>query len=330
MSAPLIALGSLVAASALALGVRRLFVAGRKAPRVALAGKTIVVTGASPGSIGIAAARILAAWGAEVVLTTRKAPEEAARLVREAVPGAKVHAHTLDLCEPSSVRAFAAWYGAEIGDALDVLVNCAGVHLDLVAEWKAPKRTADGHEIHMRTNYLGTVHLTTLMQPYLERASRARGGARIVNVVSHLHSMGKNAELFAEMQPYHSWRAYGLSKLALMHETQRLDRALASSGVRAYSVHPGSVFSKVADKGLEEKAGLARVRRALAPIEAFILKTIDEGAQTIVLCASADALPGGAYFVDCRAVPASDELRDAEAGARLHAQTEAWLASIAP
>jgi NADP-dependent 3-hydroxy acid dehydrogenase YdfG len=36
-----------------------------------LSGQTMVVTGASPGSIGFETARILAAWGASVAVTTR-------------------------------------------------------------------------------------------------------------------------------------------------------------------------------------------------------------------------------------------------------------------
>ena len=51
---------------------RRLFVKTAMAERVPLDGKKMVVTGASPGSLGFETARALADWGATVVVTTRK------------------------------------------------------------------------------------------------------------------------------------------------------------------------------------------------------------------------------------------------------------------
>jgi NAD(P)-dependent dehydrogenase (short-subunit alcohol dehydrogenase family) len=141
------------------------------APRVDLTGKRILVTGATAGSIGGETARRLEEWSADVVTTPRSSSPP------------------LDLSDPASVRAVAGSF-AEKHESLDVLVNNAGVHLDLMSSWKQPHLLADGVEGHWRINYLGTMHLTSLLVPLMNRRSR------IVNVVSKLHRRGTNAALF--------------------------------------------------------------------------------------------------------------------------------------
>jgi retinol dehydrogenase 12 len=272
-----------------------------RATQVDLAGRRIVVTGATPGSLGDATARILAAWGATVVTTSRS--------------GAA--GRRLDLADAGSVAAFADWYANE-HDGLDVLVNNAGIHLDLRSTWKQPHLTADGVEIHWRTNYLGTMQLTHLLLPLLLRAD----DPRVVNVVSKLHKRGRNQFLFAPLTPYHSWDAYGLSKLALVHATNELVRRYPA--VRGYSLHPGSVYTHIADRGLEGHRVLTTVRRIAAPIERRMLLSPADGAQTSVHCATAAGLPSG-YYRDCQLAEPSAEVNDAEVARRLWAQTRSWL-----
>lgn len=275
-----------------------------RAARVDLTGRQIVVTGATPGSLGDATARTLAAWGASVVTTSRS--------------GAV--GRPLDLANAESVAAFADWYTAA-HDRLDVLVNNAGVHLDLRSTWKQPQPTADGFEIHWRTNYLGTMHLTHLMLPLLLRAD----DARVVNVVSKLHARGRNQFLFAPLTPYSSWDAYGLSKLALVHATNQIARRYPD--VRAYSLHPGSVYTHIADRGLEGHRVIGALRRVAAPIERRMLLSPVAGAQTSLHCATAADLPSG-YYRDCRPAEPSSEVNDADVANRLWADTEAWVAKM--
>lgn len=53
--------------------LRRLILDPRRADPMNLSGRVMIVTGASPGSIGFETARTLARWGAKVVITTRAA-----------------------------------------------------------------------------------------------------------------------------------------------------------------------------------------------------------------------------------------------------------------
>ncbi len=273
-------------------------------------GRVFLVTGAGPGSLGEATAHQLRGLGR--VITTRRTGQPAADF------------HPLDLADGASVTAFAGWLVEET-DRLDVLVNNAGIHLDLRSKWREPQ-ILDGHEIHWRTNYLGTAHLTRLLRPLLLRTAKSHGEARVVNVVSRLHERGRNEWLTGTVTPYDSWAAYGTSKLALVHEAREIERRYGYQGLHGYSLHPGAVYTKVADRGLETAPVLARLRKLAAPLERRTLATPEVGAQTSVFCAtSPDAVPGGYHRGSAPAEP-SPEAFDNAAAARLWEATSDWLA----
>jgi NAD(P)-dependent dehydrogenase (short-subunit alcohol dehydrogenase family) len=279
--------------------------------------RVVVVTGATPGSLGGATAAILASWGARVIVTTRSDPSGAVAVAKAA------DGHPLDLADAASVSRFADWLSGR-HDRIDVLVNNAGIHLDLRSRWPAPRLTADGHELHWRTNYLGTAQLTSVLLPMLARSA----DARVVNVASKLHSRATNADLFAPHDPYDSWVAYGTSKLALIHHAFELQRRCAASGVQGYALHPGSVYTHIADRGLEGHRILGALRRVLSPVERRVLLSPEQGAQTSVHCASAPGLDGGRYFRACAPSAASAESADAAVSARLWDATADWLAAL--
>jgi NAD(P)-dependent dehydrogenase (short-subunit alcohol dehydrogenase family) len=232
--------------------------------------------------------------------------------------------HPLDLADTDSVTAFAGWL-LTAADRLDVLVNNAGIHLDLRGKWKAPE-LVDGHEVHWRTNYLGTAHLTRMLRPLLLRTAKSHGEARVVNVVSQLHERGRNQWLFGPVTPYDSWAAYGTSKLALVHEAREIERRYGSRGLHGYSLHPGAVFTRVADRGLETAPVLARLRKLAAPLERRTLASPEVGAQTSVFCAtSPDAVRGGYHRRSAPAEP-SPEVADTTVAARLWETTSDWVA----
>lgn len=303
---------------------RSLLVKAPFAERVDMRGKTVMVTGASPNSIGFETAKTLAAWGARVVVTTRRDVESTVSALR-AVSGGEVSGHVLDLTDAQSVSSFVEWFSQTQGEQLDVLVNNAGIHLDLGNQWKTPQLSADGFEIHWRTNYLGTLQLTQLLLPLLRQRAKQTGDARVVNVLSMLHSLGKNKYFFETPPRYNSWNAYGQSKLALMHATFEMQRRYAAERVQSYCLHPGKVFTNIAGKGLAGLPVLSAIRNKLAFIEAFVLMTPEEGAQTPLYCASAPALTGGHYFEYCATAEPSSESADADVSARLWEQTQQWL-----
>ena len=196
-----------------------------------LSGKTIVVTGGNSG-IGYEAALALARKRAEVILACRdlgKARTAAAQIAASA--GAKVDVMELDLSNLASVRGFSDAFHLK-HQALDVLCNNAGV-------MAIPYRqTADGFEMQFGTNHLGHFALTGLL---LDRLL-ATEGARVVNVSSGAHRMGKIR--FDDLQwknGYRKWSAYGQSKLANLLFTLELQRKVNAAGRKLLAVacHPG-------------------------------------------------------------------------------------------
>jgi protochlorophyllide reductase len=168
-------------------------------------GRTVLVTGANSG-LGLRTAEVLAGRGAHVVLACRSAERGQRALEQVLATGGKAELVSLDLADLSSVRAAAALVRERTGDALDVLVNNAGLMAVPLG------RTADGFERQFGTNHLGHAALTWLLMPAL----RTRPGARVVTVSSLAHQVGNIdlADPNYEVRRYTAWSAYGQSKLA--------------------------------------------------------------------------------------------------------------------
>src|SRR5271157_2630057 len=197
-----------------------------------LSGKTIVVTGGNSG-IGYEAALEFARKRAEVILACRDLGKArtAADQISASSPSAKVEVMELDLSNLASVRGFADAFHLE-HPALHVLCNNAGV---MAIPYR---RTADGFEMQFGTNHLGHFALTGLL---LDRLL-ATEGARVVNVSSGAHRMGKIR--FDDLQwkkGYRKWMAYGQSKLANLLFTFALQRRIdaAHAKLLAVACHPG-------------------------------------------------------------------------------------------
>ncbi|MEH6568216.1 MAG: SDR family NAD(P)-dependent oxidoreductase [Halioglobus sp.] len=316
--------------------LRAPFVNTPQASRVELSGKQMIVTGCGFGSLGYESAKLLASWGATVIVTTRGNSSEIVDALRLGFSKENIHVaidgHDMNLADASSVTQFTRWYKEGYGDRLDCLVNNAGIHLDLMSKWKTPKLTEDGHEIQWRTNYLGTVQLSNNLLPLLKDTGQKFGDARVVNVVSQLHSRGSNELLFNSDRNYDSWEAYGLSKLGLIHYSNELHRRFAQTyKLKSYCVHPGGrsgTYTNVADKGLEGHFIMGLLRKIGAPIEKLFMATAEEGAQTQIHCATSAEAQSGQYYVNCEIAKASEDTGDAEAAGRLWKETELWLNDI--
>lgn len=307
--------------------IRRRLLKPPFAQLVDLSGKHYVVTGCSKGSLGFATAAILLRWGASVIVTTRSGDGAIAEdLAKHSGASlAQVVIEPLDLCDTDSVENFVGQVQKRFPDGLDALINNAGIHLDLMSKWKQPQLTEDGFELHWRTNYLGTLQLTHVLLNHLLKRARSSGNARIVNVVSMLHSRGSNAQLDTGAEPYNSWVAYGLSKLALIHFTYELQRRYGDQGLDAYCLHPGAVNTPVGVKGMATSPVIQTLVKAMSPLQSLFMMSPEEGAQTQIMCATEPGLSGGRYFRDCREARASEDSKDGSVAARLWDEGLSWL-----
>jgi NAD(P)-dependent dehydrogenase (short-subunit alcohol dehydrogenase family) len=131
-------------------------------------------------------------------------------------------------------------------------------------------------------------------------------GARVVNVSSLGHQFGSfNFEdPNFEYRDYETLQAYGQSKTALNLFSLELDMRARAFGVRAYSLHPGSIWGtellREAPMELLQRFGFYDDQEKIVPEVIASLKTIPQGAATTVWCATSPLLSdiGGVYCED--------------------------------
>ena len=195
-------------------------------------GRSFLVTGANSG-LGFETARVLAAHGGRVLLTTRtrEKGEQAVARIKAENPDGAVEYGLLDLADLDSVRAFAEEL-SEAGTLIDVLVDNAGVMF--------PPRvlSPQGNESQFATNHLGHFALTGLL---LRTIAKGRD-PRVVTVSSLEHRGGSIhfADLTGE-RSYSPRAFYQQSKFANVLFGLELDRRLCKAGlpIRSVLAHPG-------------------------------------------------------------------------------------------
>jgi NAD(P)-dependent dehydrogenase (short-subunit alcohol dehydrogenase family) len=294
-----------------------------------LTGKVCVITGASSG-LGRESARALAAAGAHVVLAARNrdALTQTAEWIAAELPGARTSTVHLDLTALASVRATAAAI-RDITPVIHVLMNNAGVMFTPFG------RTRDGFEIQIGTNHFGHFELTRLLVPQLAAAD----GARLVILSSGGHVMGDVdfTDPNWENREYDKFVAYGASKTANILHAVEADRRLRDFGIRAYSVHPGTVATSLArymsssDFSQLRKYAVARGAARGEPTDGFLDFVMPEhGAATQVWAAVSPELAdrGALYLEDCGVSESvAPYARDTQRAAQLWMLSEKLCAS---
>jgi len=290
----------------------------------------VVVTGVTPGSIGFETANVLSQWGAKVVATVRSEESRKACDQQMGKEFCEIDLQYMNLADIDSVKSFSSYLKNNYAK-LDVLINNAGIYLDMAGNWKEERLSDDSEEIHWRVNYLGTAQLTLNLLPLLENCAKENGEARVVFVSSHMHDNCTNDEMFSGLKPYKSVKAYGRSKLASMHFAMHLHGVLCNrTGVKFISLHPGSIYTNLADKGFNEYPLLNRLRRTFSLFERAILLNPLEGAQTQIMCATDPEIESGAYYRRCAKDQYSSELDVIEDAKELWSRTLDWLSKNDP
>ncbi|EKS70278.1 MULTISPECIES: SDR family NAD(P)-dependent oxidoreductase [unclassified Caballeronia] len=255
-----------------------------------LAGKTAIVTGGSSG-LGFEIGSTLASAGANVVVPARNTAN-----AERALLGIKnVSVAALDLLNPSSIQSFARSFLSK-GSSLAWLINNAGV-------MAAPlHRDNRGVEQQFSANHLGHFQLSQLLMPALRKAE----GARVISVSSRAHQLcGVDLEdLHFSRRSYDKWTAYAQSKTANVLFALHLDQIAKQEGIRAFSLHPGSIFTPLArHMTIDDYRLMGAVKEdgTLKTAEDPGFKTVEQGAATTLWCAVSSQLDGlgGLYCEDC-------------------------------
>lgn len=280
-----------------------------------MAGKTVLITGATDG-IGRQAAKEIAAKGARIVLVGRSR-EKCERTAAEVIAfsgNSAVDCLIADLSSMSEVKALADAFRARY-DRLDVLVNNAGASF-LRHTW-----TEDGIEKTFALNHLAYFLLTHLLLDVLKSSAPSR----IVSTSSGSAYRGKihfkdiHLERF-----YFVHTAYAQTKLANVMFTYALARRLEGSGVTANVFHPGLV-----------KTGIFRKVRGVGPlIEWFLTRKaipVEDGADTLVYLVTSPEVEGesGHFYFKRKIRQTPESSYDIEAQEHLwqlsREMVESWL-----
>lgn len=254
-----------------------------------LTGKVAIVTGGYSG-IGLETARVLRNAGAQVIVPARDLNKAATTL-----KGMDVTIEELDLLNPASINAFADRFLAS-NRPLHILVNSAGIMANPFT------KDARSYESQFATNHLGHFQLVNKLWPALQKAN----GARVISVSSrgHRYSPVILDDPNFENREYERWSAYGQSKTANVLFAVELDKRGRNEGIRAFSLHPGSILGTglAVHVTKEELLAAGVIDEKGEPIRdaARGLKTIEQGASTSVWCATSPQLDdiGGLYCED--------------------------------
>jgi NAD(P)-dependent dehydrogenase (short-subunit alcohol dehydrogenase family) len=213
-------------------------------PRLSLAGRTVLVTGAARG-LGAAFAQACAEHGARVACADLLAERNEQTVAELRAAGHEAHAFTVDLGEPGSIAALADALRARFG-TLHGLLNNAAIATGIGG------KTHDEIDIEtwdrvFRVNVRGTWLMAKHVAPLLEQ-----GGA-IVNLAS-------DTALWGAPRLLH----YVGSKGAVIAMTRSLARELGPRGISVNAIAPGLVRVEATEYVPAERHRLYEEGRAIS------------------------------------------------------------------
>jgi Tropinone reductase 1 len=200
-----------------------------------LDGQVALVTGASKG-IGLASARELAGFGADLLLVARGADAlEAARAeIAEEFSGRRVLAFAADLAEAEQRLDLFDWI-ADLGCGVNVLINNVGNNI------RKATLAYDAEEYRslFQTNIDAAFEISRLAHPHLAK----HGAAAIVNVTS-----------VSGLTHVRTGSPYAMTKAALIQLTRNLACEWADDGIRVNAVAPWYIRTARSESVLAEPA----------------------------------------------------------------------------
>lgn len=183
--------------------------------------KVVIITGGNSG-VGAAAAKLLAAEGAKVVITARRAAALEAVAKEIEAAGGEVLAVPTDISKPGDAENLVEKTLEKFGK-IDVLVNNAGI----LEEGLKPidRYTDEDLDRILETNTKGTMRCMRAV------SQKMQPGASIVNVASVAGALGCGGA------------AYVASKSAVIGVTRHTALRFQATGIRCNAICPGTIVT---------------------------------------------------------------------------------------
>ena len=267
-----------------------------------ITGKTCLVTGANSGIGYETVLQLLRLGAGRVIMACRNmdTAKEAVEKIKKEFQFAnddefnrRISLRHLDLGSLKSVKRFADEVLAN-EKSLHVLINNAGV----LPPW-SKTLTEDGFELSFGTNHIGHFYLTNLLLDLMKQSAPSR--IVIVSSIAYKFCWPFGGfhidDVNYDNSFYHTWAAYGQSKLANILHCLELDRRLKESGndnVTVYSLHPGNIATNLQRNQNKLWQWFIEKLGSWTPL----LISPQDGANTSVHCATSPGLEkySGKYF----------------------------------
>ncbi len=213
-----------------------------------LQGKTALITGASSG-LGVRFARVLAAAGARIIITARRADRLAALAEEITEEGGEVLNETLDVTRLDGLTDFYESLNAR-GWMPDILVNNAGMNISKPALETTPEEFSR----ILTTNLNAPFFLATeFARPLVEKGQ----AGRVINIAS-----------VGGLKVLPGATPYCVSKSGLVMMTRGLAREWARYDINVNALCPGYIETEINDFWWETEGGQKQIssfpRRRLA------------------------------------------------------------------
>ncbi|KAF2644095.1 NAD(P)-binding protein [Massarina eburnea CBS 473.64] len=301
-------------------------------------GKTVLITGVSPESIGSSTALAIASQSPTLLILASRTPSKldaVSKYIHDEYPDIKVTTVLLDLGSQDSVKKAAMEVG-KLTNRLDIIINNAAIMTPKI------QYTVEGIEAQFGSNHIGHFLFINLLIPQIFTAAKSHpaGSTRVVNLTSLGHRLspvrfhdynfeGKEIppeEAHVPLPPmftkgqdgvYNGYIAYGQAKSANVLFSVELNKLLKDKGVLSYAVHPGSIWTGLSrDLDADGEAAI----RNTSPV----WKNHDQGSATTLVAAFDPALdePKGILLHDCQMCDAAPHATDPGIAERLWALSE--------
>ena len=259
-----------------------------------LSNQIILITGGYSG-LGLFTAKQLISQKANVIIAGRNV-QKGQRVASDI----NATFMQLDLSHVESVKKFASDFNSKFKN-LNVLFCNAGVMAPGPPD-KTPssKRTKEGWEIQMATNYLGHALLINL----LEDKIKTTPSSRIVSVSScsadslPLAGQKNQADIdFSDphwkTRKYNPMDAYGQSKLSQILHARELANRLKDTDTTIVSIHPGWGISTELDRHQPWD-----LKKVIGPIFGSFMgaMSLEDASQVHLYCALSDKIENGKFY----------------------------------